>query len=75
MYRRAASGHRNDAARHSRGVDGNLMGIDRDVMVGALWALFYRPIPHLVIPKEKRPGRMQIGTFTYWTSQIVSFGH
>ena len=65
MYRRAASGRQNDVTRHSHGVDGNLMGMDRDVMVGALWVLFYRPIPHLVIPKEKRPGRTQIGMFTY----------
>ena len=49
------------------------MGMDRDVMVGALWALFYRPIPHLLIPMEKRPGHMRIGTLTYWTGQIVSF--
>ena len=74
MYRSAASGRRNDATRRSRGVDGNLMGIDRDVTVGALWALFYGPIPHLVIPKEKRLGHTRVETFAYWAGQIVLFG-
>jgi hypothetical protein len=50
------------------------MGMDRNVTVGALWALFYGPIPHLVIPKEKSQGVRELERSRIGPVKLCRFG-